>query len=45
MLELTQVKPLSGAPLKDKALGLHTNIGPSWKGLPGTKTIAYYKFF
>ncbi len=39
----TNVKNLSGAPHQGKLLALHTNIGPGWKSLPGTNTLAYYK--
>jgi hypothetical protein len=31
------------APLKCRLLASPTNIRLSWKGLPGTNTLAYYK--
>ncbi len=41
--EPTQVKHLSGAPLKVRLLALPTNIRLGRKGLPGTNASAYYK--
>jgi hypothetical protein len=41
--EHTQVKHLSGAPLKVRLLTLSRNNGPGWKGLPGANTLAYYE--
>jgi hypothetical protein len=37
--EPTQVKRLSSAPL----YGRTTNVRLSWKGLPGTNTLAFYE--
>jgi hypothetical protein len=41
--EPTQVKHLSGAPLKGRLLTLPTNIRPGRKGLLWTNTVAFYK--
>jgi len=38
------VKKFSVAPFYGRHLALPTNIRPGWKGLPGTNTLAYYKF-
>jgi hypothetical protein len=40
--EGTQVKQLSGTPLKGRLLASPTNTRLGWKGLPGTNTLAYY---
>jgi len=41
--EPTQVKHLSGAPLKGRFLSLPSNNRLGWKGLPGANTLAHYK--
>jgi hypothetical protein len=41
--EPTQVKCLSGAPLKGKLLVLTTKIRLSGKSLPGTNALAFYE--
>jgi hypothetical protein len=37
------VTNLRGAPIKGRPLALPSNIRLSWKGLPGTNTLAYYE--
>jgi len=39
----SEVKHLSGTPLKGKLLAMLTNNGQGRKGLQGANTIAYYK--
>ncbi len=34
----------SGAQLHGLLVALPTNIGLGWKGLPGTNSVAYYKY-
>jgi hypothetical protein len=41
--EPTQVKLLSGPPLKGRLLALATNIRLFWKSLQGANNLAYYK--
>ncbi len=39
----TQVKHLSGAPLKGRLMALSTNNRLGWNGLLGANTLAYYE--
>ncbi len=38
------MKHFSGAPLKGKLLAFPTKNRLGWEGLPGTNTLAYYKY-